>query len=113
MKPELKHYWPALLPLLCAGLLLIELEYYRPHVDAGFLSVLLSSMSILGIGVALVFRLRKYRRRFLPVVICMIVSALVCGAVLAVAWVIPNCPICEGLTEDDLGLLALWIVPAL
>ena len=94
------------LAVLNVGVLLWCLEHYQAHTEVENLSRLLSAVSIV---VSVVFIVRAARRREPGLLISAAVSAAVCFAVHWAAWSIPLCPMCEGLTEADLGLLAHWI----
>ena len=105
MKKAIKYAWPWLTAVLCVGYLYWTLAAYRVHCDAGFFPMILSFLTFAAIAVFAIRQRKKDRAAALSAVI----PAVVCVTVVLVARRIPNCPICDGAAEADLGFLARWI----
>ena len=100
IKKAIKYAWPWLAAVLCVGYLYWALEAYRVHCDAGFLPIILSFLAFAAITVFTLCQWRKDRAAALSAVI----PAVACIALFLVARKIPNCPMCDGVTENGLGL---------
>ena len=94
------------LAMLCVGVLWYCLEHYEPHAEVELWSVYISILCILADGFIIA---NAIYRKHIPQLLCGLGSIAVCAGMLWVAWSIPLCPICENLTEADLGLLRYWI----
>ncbi len=103
IKRAIKYAWPWLAAILCVGCLYWTLVTYRVHGDAGFIPMALLFLAFAAIAV---FTVRQWSR---VAALSAVIPALVCIAVILVARKIPNCPLCDGVTEGDMGILARWI----
>ena len=107
IKRAIKYACPWLTAVLCAGYLYWTLVTYHVHCDAGLIPMVFGFLAFTAIAV---FVLRKWRKDRAAALSALIPTAA-CIAVMLVARKIPNCPMCDGVTEADLGFLSRWITP--
>ncbi len=105
MKKAIKYDWPWLAAVLCVRYLCLTLEAYRDHCDAELFPMILS---FLAFAATTVFTLCQWMKDP-AAALSAVIPAVACIALFLVARKIPNCPMCDGVTEADLGLLARWI----
>lgn len=93
------------LPLTALGLLWYSLESYKPHTDGGlFVQIYVSVIFVICLFIWIKRRKdgRVYNALAIYSVIILAISFYVAGK-------IPFCPMCDGLTSEDLGFLTHWI----
>ncbi len=114
-----KNIWLMAIPIACAVLsvftLLYELENYIPHADSGFFAMCIGIVgSIIAVLPIIVHMISAAARKRLQMIdraalLTAAVCLAVCGCAALLANSIPLCPQCEGITAQELGLLAHWI----
>lgn len=107
MNPKpLRTLWIPLLPLIALCVLYLELRFYTVHIDAGASAWTIACVFSAVLLVTLIRALlkKRYRRALLA-----FVSLGVCAAVFLIARTIPNCPVCDGITREELGLMGRWL----
>ena len=107
LKKLLLYVTAAVVPALNVLILLWCLNHYQAHQEVETLSVL-SSFAGCGVcaGIAVYAFICDSGK---ALIIAGLVSVIICAAVYEIAMSIPLCPLCEGLTPEDLGILAHWI----
>lgn len=98
--------------MIAALALLSELAGYRPHADGGFLATVISGAALgtalCMMGLSVMTSIRARQAGWMEWMI-MGITVLACAGIFVLARRIPLCPVCDGITAEELGILARWI----
>lgn len=93
------------LPLAALSALYLELRFYTAHTDAGTGAWAIACVFSAVLLVTFIRALLK--KRYIRAALAL-ASLAVCAAVICIAQKIPNCPVCDGITREELGLMGRW-----
>lgn len=106
----MKKVWFTLIPILSAVLalsvLFFCLEYYAPHGEIELLSRITAFVCAGADAVVMDHAIRNKNQT--SIILC-IISLMLCIGVYVVACRIPFCPMCDGISAEELGFLSHWI----
>lgn len=106
MKKLIVTLIPVLVAILSVACLYDCLVNYLPHADNGSSMMVIAALLC---GVNVIFVACAARGKNRAALISGAISLFVCLGVYVIANKIPDCPMCEGMTNEDLGLLSHWI----
>lgn len=114
-KANRRRIWIAILFAVCLPLILwYELENYHMHSQSGDLTVLLSVIGMAFNARMLFVNIRaavEKEKLYVSwaVILCAVLSMVVCVGVYIIAEKIPHCVECDHITAEELGFLSRWI----
>jgi len=79
---------------------------YMAHTDGGFFVSLLAGA---GAAACIIAAIILRRRGNGYAAVAYLIAGIICIAAAWIAGDIPNCPICDGLSNEDLGWMNRWI----
>lgn len=100
-----RSLWILFLPLAALSALYLELRFYTVHVDAGTGAWVIAC--VFSAVLAVVFIRALLKKRYSRAALAL-ASLAVCAAVICIAQKIPNGPVCDGITGEELGLMGRW-----